>query len=451
MKLKSLIALLLAAAMLLGLLSGCATSPEEPETTTEATEPSTEPEVIDNYGKNDVTALADYSITTASPDDENMSAVIAVDADGNPVLTNRVMQLLYWLEFYTFMSSYGSYAIYFGLDASAPLASQASLTENRTWEQYFLEAASLNFAEQYALYCQAKADGFTLSEEDQAYIDDISNPTGDLATSALEAGYESAEAYIQASFGPGVTMEDYLYYVEIFVTANAYYTQHYTELQVEIDAADEAALSAYYDANAETFEENRVLKVNNVSVRHILIEPEAADETATGYTDEEWAAAEAKANDVYALWQQNPTEDYFAELANEKSADPGSNTTGGLYEDFPSNQMVAEFSDWCFDQSRQPGDTGIVKTSYGYHIMYFVGQTETKAWMDTVREQMLTEQMTAFIDEQCEAFPLLYDYSKVRLFDVSTLQAEESVENESVQENTGAENAGVTEATEASE
>ena len=451
MKLKSLIALLLAAAMLLGLLSGCATSPEEPETTTEATEPSTEPEVIDNYGKNDVTALADYSISTASPDDENMSAVIAVDADGNPVITNSVMQLLYWLEFYTFMSSYGSYVSYFGLDASAPLAGQNSLTENRTWEQYFLEAASLNFAEQYALYCQAKADGFTLSEEDQAYIDDISNPTGNLATSALEAGYESVEAYIQASFGPGVTLEDYLYYVEIFVTANAYYTQHYTELQVEIDAADEAALSAYYDANAETFEENRVSKVNNVSVRHILIEPEAADETATGYTDEEWAAAEAKANDVYALWQQNPTEDYFAELANEKSADPGSNTTGGLYEDFPSNQMVAEFSDWCFDQSRQPGDTGIVKTTYGYHIMYFVGQTETKAWMDTVREQMLTDKMTAFIDEQCEAFPLLYDYSKVRLFDVSTLQAEESVENESVQENTGAENAGVTEATEASE
>ena len=178
---------------------------------------------------------------------------------------------------------------------------------------------------------------------------------------------------------------------------------------------------------------------------------QAADETAAGYTDEEWAAAEASANDVYALWQQNPTEDYFAELANEKSADPGSNTNGGLYEDFPSNQMVEEFSEWCFDQSRQPGDTGIVKTSYGYHIMYFVGQTETKAWMDSVREQMISDQMTAFIDEQCAAFPLLYDYSKVRLFDVSTLQVEEPAENETVQESTGTESAGVTEATEASE
>lgn len=451
MKLRSFIALLLAAAMLMGLLSGCATSPEEPETTTEATEPSTEPEVIDNYGKNDVTALADYSISTASPDDENMSAVIAVDADGNPVITNSVMQLLYWLEFYTFMSSYGSYAIYLGLDASAPLASQDSLSENRTWEQYFLEAAATNFSEEYALYCEAEAVGFTLSEEDQAYIDDISDPAGDLATSALASGYESAEAYVQATFGPGVTLEDYLLYVKIFITANAYYTETYTGLQVELDAADEATLSDYYDANVDTFEENRVWKVNNVSVRHILIEPESADETSTDYTDEEWAAAEAKANDVLTLWQQNPTEDYFAELANEKSADPGSNTNGGLYEDFPSNQMVAEFSEWCFDQSRQPGDTGIVKTSYGYHIMYFVGQTETKAWMDSVREQMISEQMTAFIDEQCEAYPLLFDYSKIRLFDVSTLQAEASAENETVQESTGTENAGVTEATEASE
>ena len=380
-----------------------------------------------------------------------MSAVVAVDADGNPVITNRVMQLLYWLEFYTFMSSYGSYAIYLGLDASAPLASQDSLSENRTWEQYFLEAAATNFSEEYALYCEAEAVGFTLSEEDQAYIDDISDPAGDLATSALASGYESAEAYVQATFGPGVTLEDYLYYVEIFVTANAYYTETYTGLQVEADAADEATLSDYYDANVDTFEENQVWKVNNVSVRHILIEPEAADETSTDYTDEEWAAAEAKANEVLTLWQQNPTEDYFAELANEKSADPGSNTNGGLYEDFPSNQMVEEFSEWCFDQSRQPGDTGIVKTSYGYHIMYFVGQTETKAWMDSVREQMISDQMTAFIDEQREAYPLLFDYAKIRLFDVSTLQVEEPAENETVQESTGTESAGVTEATEASE
>ena len=34
--------------------------------------------------------------------------------------------------------------------------------------------------------------------------------------------------------------------------------------------------------------------------------------------------------------------------------------------------MVTTFNDWCFDKSRKPGDTGIVETSYGVHVMYFV-------------------------------------------------------------------------------
>jgi hypothetical protein len=35
--------------------------------------------------------------------------------------------------------------------------------------------------------------------------------------------------------------------------------------------------------------------------------------------------------------------------------------------------MVDEFNDWCFDSARKTGDTDIVKTEYGYHIMYFIG------------------------------------------------------------------------------
>jgi parvulin-like peptidyl-prolyl isomerase len=33
--------------------------------------------------------------------------------------------------------------------------------------------------------------------------------------------------------------------------------------------------------------------------------------------------------------------------------------------------MVEEFEDWCFADGRQVGDTGIVKTTYGYHLIYF--------------------------------------------------------------------------------
>ena len=119
-----------------------------------------------------------------------------------------------------------------------------------------------------------------------------------------------------------------------------------------------------------------------VNVRHILVQPthgddEADDAHADGeaYSAEELAAAKKSAEDILAQWKANATEDNFAALANEHSAD-GNGTTGGLYENVYPGQMVAAFNDWCFDSSRKPGDTGIVETTYGFHVMYFVGNTD---------------------------------------------------------------------------
>jgi hypothetical protein len=39
--------------------------------------------------------------------------------------------------------------------------------------------------------------------------------------------------------------------------------------------------------------------------------------------------------------------------------------------------MVESFENWCFDESRKAGDHGMVETTYGYHIMYYVGDSET--------------------------------------------------------------------------
>ena len=35
--------------------------------------------------------------------------------------------------------------------------------------------------------------------------------------------------------------------------------------------------------------------------------------------------------------------------------------------------MVEPFETWCFDESHKVGDTGIVESTYGYHVMYFSG------------------------------------------------------------------------------
>lgn len=119
---------------------------------------------------------------------------------------------------------------------------------------------------------------------------------------------------------------------------------------------------------------------NTVNVRHILIKPdeEASDQTAAD--DKKWEAAYKQAYEVLDEYNKgDKTEEAFGELAKEYSAD-GSKDKGGLYENVYTGQMVNPFSTWCFDYSRKAGDTAIVKTQFGYHIMYFVGKNDQKVW-----------------------------------------------------------------------
>ncbi len=114
------------------------------------------------------------------------------------------------------------------------------------------------------------------------------------------------------------------------------------------------------------------------NVRHILFEAAEDDENAQ-------KEAEKKADDALAQWQKDgATEDAFAKLATELTADTGSAENGGLYENVKKGQMVEAFENWVFDAARKAGDTGIVKSSYGYHVMYFVSNGD-EAWKASVK------------------------------------------------------------------
>ena len=130
-----------------------------------------------------------------------------------------------------------------------------------------------------------------------------------------------------------------------------------------------------------------------VNVRHILVSFEGGtyDSTTgvTTYTDEEKLAAKEAAEAILNEWKAGAaTEDSFAALANERS-DDGDGTTGGLYEDIRPGQMVSAFEDWCF-AGHKVGDTGIVETQYGYHVMFYSGDSDI-----TYRDSLITEALAS--------------------------------------------------------
>ena len=77
----------------------------------------------------------------------------------------------------------------------------------------------------------------------------------------------------------------------------------------------------------------------------------------------------------------------FEKLANENTDD-----SGVFYENITKGQMVEEFENWIFDRSRMEGDTGLVKTEYGWHVMYFVGDG-LEGWVATALTELLADDL----------------------------------------------------------
>ena len=164
----------------------------------------------------------------------------------------------------------------------------------------------------------------------------------------------------------------------------------------------------YYIVRFESVNDNNfALK----DVRHILAKFEGGttDSTTgtTTYSDEEKAAAKAHAEELLATWESgDKTEESFAALANEKS-DDGDGTTGGLYEDIYPGEMVTNFNDWCFDANRTVGETGIVETEFGYHVMYFVGDSDITYRDYQIKSQLLSTDMNNWYNSLRESMTVV--------------------------------------------
>lgn len=173
------------------------------------------------------------------------------------------------------------------------------------------------------------------------------------------------------------------------------------ETETEKDGEKVKSVKGYYVVLFQECEDNSFALAN---VRHILIAFEGGKYNSTTgqttYTDAEKEAAHEKAKriwddfDIRSGKDSDKHEDLFAELANKYSTDPGSNTKGGLYEDIYPGQMVKAFEEFCFAEGRKHGDVELVMTEYGYHLMYYVGESDTTYRDFLIAADLLNQEMT---------------------------------------------------------
>ena len=342
------------------------------EDPTGSTAASTEATIPADGNPDDQTCKGSYTAT----DDQvvaNHDTVVATMGDVK--FTNGQFAVYYWNAVYDFLSDYGSYAAYFGLDVTKPLDKQSCtmFEEPMTWQQAFVMQALDAWKTYESVAQEARKEGFTLPT---VYDEALKGLRQTMETAATNNKFESVEAMLVADYGASCTYEDYYSYMETYYLSSAYYEHLSDSLQM----TDEE-LQTYFTDNATAMKSQYGLEKMQcplISVRHILIQPEGGTTSSSGttYTEEAWEACRIKAQQIYDAWLAgSKSENTFIESAKANSKD-GNAQEGGIYEDVYTGMMVKEFNDWCFDESRQYGDHGLVKTQFGYHIMFFVDSYE---------------------------------------------------------------------------
>jgi peptidyl-prolyl cis-trans isomerase D len=143
-------------------------------------------------------------------------------------------------------------------------------------------------------------------------------------------------------------------------------------------------IEAYYDAHKGEYSVPEQAKS-----RHILIK------VAPNADAKEDAAAKAKAEDILKQIQKGAN---FADLAKKYSDDPGSKDNGGELGFARRGMMVPQFDNAIFTQ--KIGDTKIIKTQYGYHIVQVEERqpAHTQSLADvlpTIQATLMREKSTA--------------------------------------------------------
>lgn len=265
-------------------------------------------------------------------------------------------------------------------------------TDGEIDDYYQENSTSFDVADYEYLYFPGTAssttddDGNTVepTEEEQAAAAAAAKEAADEALGRYQSGEaleDIAKDYEQATYASPTASAN---------TGDTLSTWVYDESRQAGDAELLADGSNYYLAVFHQCGRNEYLTVN---VRHILVGVDSSSLDTESETYEDELAAlkadrKAEADRILQEWKDGEaTEASFAALADKYSED---GAEGGLYEQVYHNQMVTAFNDWIFDASRQTGDTDIVETNYGYHIMYFVG-TDLPYWQVQVTNAMKSE------------------------------------------------------------
>lgn len=266
-----------------------------------------------------------------------------------------------------------------GFDENKRLRDQ-KYDKKRTWYDYIGEYVNQEI-ESLLIMCEAATEaGITLTNEDYAYVNE--QLTG-MRTQVVLYYRTDFESHLQDKYFGYVKEED-VTKVLLMETLAAKYDSHLHAL------IEERMTQERIDAHLETMTfENGKDETITRNLGHIL--------SSSLYYDE-MQSYENVTTALKRLEAAGKTEEAFAELWEEFSDDANM-----VYKNVSQGDMVGIFDDWLFAEGREVGDTGILSSEDGSHLVFYISEgdpayiAEAKVELEEIIAQEIRAELGAKI------------------------------------------------------
>ena len=268
-----------------------------------------------------------------------------------------------------FLTSYGYYLSYIGLDTSKPFSEQ-EYSEGVTWEQYFQGQALELMKEVYVLSDAAKEAKFEMNQET------YDNFFADIEEYSKEYKL-STDEYLKEMYGNNASKKNIDEILKTYFLASDY-ASHLQEN--ELVPTDEEIL-AYYDEHKADYDNvsYRMFAVYADPAAGVEVEADKENEKKE-YTAEEWAVAMGEAKKTAEeFFEQVYDEETFKELCVKYAKDDAAKKEyesgdASLFKDMEKSTMNTAVAEWLMDDKREKDATAIIEDSenHVYYIVYFL-------------------------------------------------------------------------------
>ena len=289
-------------------------------------------------------------------------------------------------QFYTWANMYGSYASIFGLDTSMGLAGLESqecsmLDDGGTWADYFMTMTKDSLQQIEALTAYAKENGIELSAEELA---EAEAAISDLESYAAQTGFASADNFLDANYGKGVTLDIALEAARDFALANKAANAYMDSLEYTAEELEEKYAS--YNGDNDYFD----LVYHYIAAEEVLPEGETAEDAVGAVTEETLADAKAVAEAVAASFEASGETDTEARF-NAALAENGIEATAIHNGNMAGSSLASfNFAEWATAE-RAEGDITVIEnaSATGYYVLAYVGRNDNHYPLAQVRHILI--------------------------------------------------------------